>query len=89
MLVIHAPSQKLHFQIMQQMNTESLKEVTLRPSEKVLIGETKTGEKIRTYYIDYPGFVDELRAQNVKIKVNPTDGSWVVSLFIQAFLPFC
>ncbi len=81
-------SQITFSEFMQHMSSNSLKEVTVRPSEKVLIGETKTGEMVKSYYIDYPGFIDELRAQDVKIKINPTDGSWVISLLIQAFLPF-
>ena len=34
-----APAEITFSEFMQQMNTESIKEVTLRPSEKVLIGE--------------------------------------------------
>ena len=83
-----APNQITFSEFMQYMGSDSLKEVTVRPSEKVLIGETKDGTIVKSYYIDYPGFIDELRAQDVKIKINPTDGSWVISLFIQAFLPF-
>ena len=83
-----APTQITFSEFMQKMNSDSFKEITLRPNEQVLVGQTKTGDYIKTYYIDYPGFVDELRAQNVKIKVNPSDGSWVFSLFVQALLPF-
>ncbi|RAP30789.1 cell division protein FtsH [Candidatus Marinamargulisbacteria bacterium SCGC AG-414-C22] len=83
-----APTQIPFTEFMQQVETESFVEVTLRPAENILIGQTKNGEYIKTYYVDYPGFVAELREQNIKIKVNPSDGGWVLSLFMQALLPF-
>jgi len=52
------------------------------------VGKKNNGEKLTAYYIDYPEFVNEIREQNVNLKVNPSDSGWAMGLFMQAFLPF-
>ncbi|MCP4049154.1 MAG: ATP-dependent zinc metalloprotease FtsH [bacterium] len=62
--------------------------VTIRPKEKLLDGVTRKGKKFKTFYVDYPDFVDDLREKGVIISVNPVDSGWFWGVLVQAFLPF-
>jgi cell division protease FtsH len=73
---------------MQELSNGSLSEVTIRPKESILVGVKKNGEVFKSYYVDYPEFVNEIRNQGVKININPADSGWFLSVFLQAFLPF-
>ena len=82
------PSQINFSDFIQQLSQGSINEVTIRPSESIIIGKTSSGELFKTYYVNYPELMQELRAQGIDIKVNPADSGWVWGMFLQAFLPF-
>ncbi|MDC0036678.1 ATP-dependent zinc metalloprotease FtsH [bacterium] len=82
------PSQINFSDFIQQMNQGNIEQVTMRPSEGVLMGKTTSGTLFKTYYVDYPELMNELRAQGVDVKVNPADSGWVWGVLVQAFLPF-
>eukprot|EP01047_Picozoa_sp_COSAG01_P004957 COSAG01_NODE_165_length_23303_cov_269.524953_20_plen_619_part_00 len=73
---------------MQEMDKGSISEVLVRPSERLILGKTKSGKQFKTHYIDYPNFINDLRDKNVKIKVNPSDSGWAWGILAQALLPF-
>ncbi|MCC6346343.1 MAG: ATP-dependent zinc metalloprotease FtsH, partial [Nitrospirales bacterium] len=55
-------------------------EVTIK--ENHIIGMLKDGSKFRTYIMEYPDLVKELRQQNVKIIAKPPDQSpWYINFF--------
>ena len=83
-----APTQ-LDFSIfMQELDKGNINEVTVRPSERLIVGKNKAGKAFKTYYLNYPTFTEELRDKGVSIKVNPSDSGWAWGLILQAFLPF-
>ncbi|MGE4170476.1 MAG: ATP-dependent zinc metalloprotease FtsH [Candidatus Margulisiibacteriota bacterium] len=82
-----AVSQLDFTQFMKQVGEGRIQEVTVNSGEKVISGKTKDGKIVKTFFLDYPDFVKELRAKNVKINVAPTDSGWM-GVFIQTFLPF-
>ena len=71
-----------------ELDKGSIKEVQVRPSERMIVGKTAEGVRFKTYYIDYPNFINDLREKGVAIKVNPSDSGWVWGIFVQALLPF-
>ena len=62
--------------------------VDIRPQERLIEGKLKDGAAFKTYYIDHPEFLSELRDKGVKVKVNPADSGWLWNLFVQGLLPF-
>ncbi|MFO0751827.1 MAG: ATP-dependent zinc metalloprotease FtsH [Thermodesulfovibrionales bacterium] len=55
-------------------------EVTIK--ENHIIGRLRDGSKFRTYIMEYPDLVKELRQQNVKIIAKPPDQSpWYINFF--------
>lgn len=55
-------------------------EVTIK--ENLITGRFKDGKKFRTYTIDYPDLIKELRNKNVKITVKPPEQTpWYVNFF--------
>ena len=83
-----APNQKDFSTFIYDLNQGDIKDVTIRTSEGLIVGKTNSGEYFKTYYYDYPDLIADLEAQNVGIKVNPTDSGWVWGMFLQALLPF-
>ncbi|RAP38724.1 cell division protein FtsH [Candidatus Marinamargulisbacteria bacterium SCGC AAA071-K20] len=75
-------------EFMSEVEKGNITELSIRRSDQTITGATKSGTEFKTYYINYPELVPELRKQGVAIKVNPTDSGWVWSIFIQALLPF-
>ena len=75
-------------QFVSELNLGHIKSVTLKTSEQLIMGEPKTGEAFKAYYVQYPELIAELRAQNVTIKIAPTESNWFWNLFVQALLPF-
>lgn len=65
-----------------------IKSVDIRPQERLIEGQFSDKTKFKTYYIEYPGFVDKLREKGVVVKVNPADSGWAWNLFVQGLLPF-
>lgn len=65
----------------------SIKQVTIRTNEKVIEGTKTDNSKFKTFYMESPNLVPDLRDKGVKIEVNPSDSGWLLSVFIQAFLP--
>ena len=82
------PSQVNFSDFIQELTQGNIQEVTIRPSESIIIGQTASGTIFKTYYVNYPELMKELRDHGVSIKVNPTDSGWVWGVFLQAFLPF-
>ena len=83
------PAQEIEFTtFLQQVNAGQITEVTLQSKNQSLVATTKDGTAFKTYYVDYPNFVDELRSSGVNIKVNPSDSGWFWGMLLQAFLPF-
>ena len=82
------PSQVNFSDFIQELTQGNIQEVTIRPSESIIIGKTGSGTLFKTYYVNYPELMNELRDQGVSIKVNPADSGWVWGVFLQAFLPF-
>lgn len=71
-----------------ELNSGKVDTVTVRSSERLIEGKTKEGVRFKTHFMDYPNLVQDLRDKQVKIEVNPSDSSWMWTLFVQAFLPF-
>lgn len=83
------PAQEIEFTtFLQQVNAGQITEVNLQSKNQSLVATTKDGTAFKTYYVDYPNFVDELRSSGVNIKVNPSDSGWFWGMLLQAFLPF-
>lgn len=62
--------------------------VTVKTTDRMIVGTTKGDTEFQTYYVDYPNFINELREKNVNIKVNPSDSGLFWSVLVQAFIPF-
>ncbi|MBT5855691.1 ATP-dependent metallopeptidase FtsH/Yme1/Tma family protein [bacterium] len=73
---------------LQQLESGKVKEVTVRTSDRAIVGLTKEDETFKTFYLDTAGLMTELRAQEVKVDVNPTDSGWMWGMVLQALLPF-
>ena len=65
-----------------------VKNVNILTSDQVIQYTTQDGATFKSYYLDYPNLIQELKEKNVEINVNPSDSDWFLSLFLQAFLPF-
>lgn len=65
-----------------------VKEVHLKPQQRLLEGTTVDGKSFKSFYIDYPEFAKELRSNNVRVNVDPADSGWLFNLFVQGVLPF-
>lgn len=72
----------------QQLEKGEITQVTVLPAEQSIIGETKSGDSFKTFYLNDPTLVTEMREQGIKVSVNPTDSSRIWSGIFQAFLPF-
>jgi len=57
-----------------------VEDVTIK--EYNITGKLKDGTKFRTYAVEYPNLVDELKAKNVKITAKPPDQNpWYINFF--------
>jgi cell division protease FtsH len=83
-----APKALSFSNFVQQLEQGQIQEVTIRTTERVIIGKTKNNQSFKTFYIDYPELMSELREQGVNIEVNPADSGWLWGTLLQAFLPF-
>ncbi len=70
-----------------ELDRGTVKQVTIRTNEKVIEGVKRDNSKFKTYYMDSPTLVPDLRAKGVQIQINPADSGWLLSVFLQAFLP--
>lgn len=82
------PSQMDFTTFMQELDKGRISHVTIRPGERLVEGATKEGRIFKTYYMDYPSFVSDLKEKGVSIKVNPVDSGWFWALVFQGVLPF-
>jgi cell division protease FtsH len=71
-----------------QVDSGSITSVEIRPNEQLITGTAKDGKSFKTYFLDYPGLISDLRSKNVTIAVNPKNDSQLWSGIFQAFLPF-
>ena len=71
-----------------ELEQGNISEVTIRSSERMILGKNKAGQTFKTYYVDYPELINELREQDVTVNVNPSDSNWFWGVAVQAFLPF-
>ena len=82
-------AQQINFsQFLNELDNGQIKNVRIMTSDRLIQYTTQDGTSFKSYYLDYPNLVQELKEKNVEISVNPTDSSWFLSLFLQAFLPF-
>tara|TARA_B100001121_G_scaffold310367_1_gene340995 strand:- start:18574 stop:20571 length:1998 start_codon:yes stop_codon:yes gene_type:complete len=82
-------AQQINFsQFLNELENGQVKNVTIMTSDRLIQYTTQDGTAFKSYYLDYPNLVQELKEKNVEINVNPTDSSWFMGLFLQAFLPF-
>jgi cell division protease FtsH len=75
-------------QFVNDLGKGKIKEIEIKTSDQLIQGKTKAGKDFKTYYLQYPELMNELRTQNVTVKVDPGNTGWFWSLFLQAFLPF-
>jgi cell division protease FtsH len=73
---------------MTDLSAGQISEVTIQTQDQVLTGVTTSGEAFKTYYIQYPELVQELREKGVSVKIDPNSSGWVWGLVLQALLPF-
>ena len=88
---IHEPKKASQIEFssfMQEINSGNFSDITVSPTNHTLIGKTKAGNLVKTFYINYPDFIPELQEKGINISVNPNDSGWVWSMLLQAFLPF-
>ena len=71
-----------------KLDEGKVKEVTVRPQERLIQGKQTDGKDFKTYYLEHPTFVSELKEKGVKVTVNPNDTGWFWSVLVQTFLPF-
>lgn len=65
---------------LEKLDSAAVDEVSIRENE--INGKLKDGKSFRTYTMEYPDLVKELRAKNVKITVKPpTQSPWYVNFF--------
>ena len=82
------PEQVSFSQFLSVLNTGQFKKITILSADNVAVGEKANGEKLKTYYIQYPEFINDVREQNVELTINPSESGRFLGLFMQAFLPF-
>ena len=64
----------------EKVGTGDVEEVTIKESN--ITGKLKDGTKFRTYSVEYPDLVKELRAKNIKITAKPPDQNpWYINFF--------
>lgn len=81
--------QQINFsQFLNELDSGQVKNVKIMSSDRLIQYTTQDGASFKSYYLDYPNLVQELKEKNVEINVNPTDSNWFLGLFLQAFLPF-
>ena len=73
---------------MTQLEANQISEVTIRTQDQVLTGKTKAGAEFKTFFIQYPEFMKELRDKGVSFKIDPNSSGWMWGLVLQALLPF-
>ena len=73
---------------MTQLEANQISEVTIRTQDQVLTGKTKAGAEFKTFFIQYPEFMKELRDKGVSVKIDPNSSGWMWGLVLQALLPF-
>ncbi|MDA1353058.1 MAG: ATP-dependent zinc metalloprotease FtsH [bacterium] len=83
-----APDAMDYSDFLKQLNQGAISEITIRSSDQTILGKTKDGESFKTYYIENPNLISQLKEHDVTIKVNPADSNWFWSLFLQAVFPF-
>jgi len=64
-----------------KLNQGRISEVTIRTSDRLIIGKTKDGQEFKSYFIEYPTLMENLQAQKVRIKVNPRDSGRAWNIF--------
>lgn len=75
-------------QFLKELEGGQVKEVTILTTDKVIEYTNQDGQSFKSFYLNYPSLIDELKENDVTIQVNPSDSGWVWGLFLQAFLPF-
>ncbi len=73
---------------MTQLEKGEISDVTVSPTDHVITGKTKAGVSFKTYFLDYPDLVPDLKAHGIPVTVNTNSGNWLWSAVIQGLLPF-
>ncbi|QWR77058.1 ATP-dependent zinc metalloprotease FtsH [Candidatus Magnetomonas plexicatena] len=82
MLSFQKPQQEemIFSEFLEKVDGSLVEEVSIRENE--INGKLKDGKTFRTYTMEFPDLVKELRAKNVKITVKPpTQSPWYVNFF--------
>ena len=67
-------SQQINFsQFLNELDNGQVKKVKILTSDQVIQYTTQDGATFKSYYLDYPNLIQELKDKNVDIDVNPTD----------------
>ena len=72
------------------INQGKINKVIIQPNEQLLIGDSDSADvigRIRTYYVDYPDFMNHLQGKDIEIEINPSNSNWIWSFVIQLLLP--
>lgn len=87
MLSFQKPQQEemIFSEFLEKVDGSLVEEVSIRENE--INGKLKDGKTFRTYTMEFPDLVKELRAKNVKITVKPpTQSPWYVNFFFRGGL---
>ncbi|MGA0241491.1 MAG: ATP-dependent zinc metalloprotease FtsH [Candidatus Marinamargulisbacteria bacterium] len=82
-------AKKMSFsEFLNELDNGQIKTVRILTSDQMIEYKTQDGTSFKSYYLDYPNLIQELKEKNVDIDVNPSNSDWFLGLFLQAFLPF-
>jgi cell division protease FtsH len=82
-------AKKMRFsEFLNELDNGQIKTVRILTSDQMIEYKTQDGTSFKSYYLDYPNLIQELKEKNVDIDVNPSNSDWFLGLFLQAFLPF-
>ena len=83
------PAEEIDFSnFLTQVTSGNIQDVSIKTTEQSVYATAKDGAKYKSYYVNYPEFISELRSSNVTLNVNPTDSGWFWGMLMQALLPF-
>lgn len=71
-----------------KLENNQIKQVTIKPNERLIQGKDDKDILFRTSFIEYPEFISELRSHQVQIRIDQSDSNWLWGVLIQALLPF-
>jgi cell division protease FtsH len=83
------PPKEIDFStLLTEISSGNIKSVSIKTTEQSIYASTNDDVTYKSYYVNYPEFITELRENKVEINVNPIDTGWFWGMLMQAFLPF-